>query len=108
MTLAIYTLFDDSVASISNNKYVVIGSQASYEAIYSCWKKNIIYAEKIGDGKSKSPLFFYAIYGSFAMENLTSCIEFGWYLNDFFLNSDERDEDVVINTWTASWNGDME
>lgn len=39
MTLAIYTLFDDSVASISNNKYVVIGSQASYEAIYSCWKK---------------------------------------------------------------------
>ena len=64
-------------------------------------EKNIIYAEKIGDGKSKSPLFFYAIYGSFTMENLTSYIKFGSYLNDFFPNSDERDADVVNNTRTA-------
>ena len=70
-------------------------------------EKNIIFAEKLGDGKRKWPLFFYAIYGSFTMENLTSCIKFGWYLNDFFLNSDERDADVVNNTWTAPWNGDM-
>ena len=40
-------------------------------------------------------------YGSFTPENLTSCIKFGWYLNDYFLNSDERDADVVNNTRTA-------